>query len=101
MRLLEWTVDQATTMLSSPVPTVGEIMLFPSHHSDVEVANHIFQIGTPEHLEILQVDINLTFIQVCDSRNFCSIVETNPCKALWVLGKITTFWIRILKILSN
>jgi hypothetical protein len=84
MRLLEWTVDQATTTLSSLAPTDGEIMLFPSHHSDVEVANHISQIGTPEHLEILQVDINLTFIQVCDSRNFCSIVETNPCRALWV-----------------
>ncbi|KAH9544605.1 hypothetical protein CY35_12G002700 [Sphagnum magellanicum] len=47
-------VDQATTTLSSLAPTDGEIMLFPSHHSDVEVANHISQIGTPEHLEILQ-----------------------------------------------
>ncbi|KAH9544606.1 hypothetical protein CY35_12G002700 [Sphagnum magellanicum] len=73
-------VDQATTTLSSLAPTDGEIMLFPSHHSDVEVANHISQIGTPEHLEILQNDC----IWVEDSRD--SMLVSSE-KMQWTIGR--------------
>jgi len=91
MGLLEWTVDQPATTLSSPVPTIGETSLFPSLVSDVEIASDIFQVGTPEPLKVLQVNINLTSIQTCASRNPFFIPKVNPYKALWVLFRMIAF----------
>jgi hypothetical protein len=91
MGLLEWTVDQPATTLSSPVPTIGETLLFPSLVSDVEIARDIFQIGTPEPFEVLQVNINLTSIQTCASRNPFFIPKVNPYKPLWVFFRMIAF----------
>jgi len=44
--LLEWTVEQAATIvLSTPVAASGETSLFPSPPFDVEIPNESFQTG--------------------------------------------------------
>jgi hypothetical protein len=45
MGLLEWTVDQPATTLSSPVPTIGETLLFPLLVSDVEIARSLLRFS--------------------------------------------------------
>jgi hypothetical protein len=44
--LLEWTVEQAATIvLSTPVAAIGETPLLPSPPPDVEIPNEGFQTG--------------------------------------------------------